>query len=103
MRENDPELRRLKEIERLARERFLRLSLPGSFAGMPKSSRPRKRFGGKRLPLSDLTATNDSRRRPMQGTWTGTRRPQVTPPHYIHGEKQSEAGAGRLWRTSDTT
>jgi hypothetical protein len=28
----------------------------------------------------------------MQGTWTGTRRPQVTPPHYIHGEKQSEAG-----------
>jgi hypothetical protein len=33
MRENDPELRRLKEIERLARERFLRLSLPGSFGG----------------------------------------------------------------------
>jgi len=31
--ENDPELRRLKENERLARERFLRLSLPGSFGG----------------------------------------------------------------------
>ena len=31
--ENDPELRRLKEIERLARERFLRLSLPGTFGG----------------------------------------------------------------------
>jgi hypothetical protein len=31
--ENDPELRRLKKIERLARERFLRLSLPGSFSG----------------------------------------------------------------------
>jgi hypothetical protein len=33
MRKNDPELRRLKEIERLARERFLRLSLPGTFGG----------------------------------------------------------------------
>jgi hypothetical protein len=33
MQDNDPELRRLKEIERLARERFLRLSLPGSFGG----------------------------------------------------------------------
>jgi hypothetical protein len=33
MRENDPELRRLKESERLARERFLRLSPPGSFGG----------------------------------------------------------------------
>jgi hypothetical protein len=30
---DDPELRRLKEIERLARERFLRLSLPGTFGG----------------------------------------------------------------------
>jgi hypothetical protein len=33
MLEDDPELRRLKEIERLARDRFLRLSLPGSFGG----------------------------------------------------------------------
>jgi hypothetical protein len=33
MQDNDPELRRLKEIERLARERFLRLSLPGGFGG----------------------------------------------------------------------
>ena len=31
--QDDPELRRLKEIERLARERFLRLSLPGTFGG----------------------------------------------------------------------
>lgn len=29
----DKELRRLKEVERLARERFLRLSLPGTFGG----------------------------------------------------------------------
>jgi hypothetical protein len=29
--QDDPELQRLKEIERLARERFLRLSLPGTF------------------------------------------------------------------------
>jgi hypothetical protein len=29
----DPELRRLKEIERLARDRFLRLGLPGTFGG----------------------------------------------------------------------
>ena len=33
MQENDPELRRLKEVERLERERFLRLSLPGTFGG----------------------------------------------------------------------
>jgi hypothetical protein len=33
MQEEDLELRRLKEIERLARERFLRLSLPGIFGG----------------------------------------------------------------------
>ena len=33
MLEDDPELRRLKEIERLARDRFLRLSLPGTFGG----------------------------------------------------------------------
>jgi hypothetical protein len=33
MQEDDPELRRLKEIERLARDRFLRLSLPGTFGG----------------------------------------------------------------------
>jgi hypothetical protein len=33
MLEDDPELRRLKEIERLARERFRRLSLPGTFGG----------------------------------------------------------------------
>ena len=31
--QDDPELQRLKEIERLARERFLRLSLPGTFGG----------------------------------------------------------------------
>ena len=31
--ENDPKLRRLKEIERLARDRFLRLRLPGTFGG----------------------------------------------------------------------
>jgi hypothetical protein len=29
----DDELRRLKEIERLARERYLRLSAPGTFGG----------------------------------------------------------------------
>jgi hypothetical protein len=33
MQEKDPKLRRLKEIERLARERFRRLSLPGTFGG----------------------------------------------------------------------
>jgi hypothetical protein len=33
MLKDDPELRRLKEIERLARDRFLRLSLPGTFGG----------------------------------------------------------------------
>jgi hypothetical protein len=31
--QDDPELRRLKEIERLARDRFLRLGLPGTFGG----------------------------------------------------------------------
>jgi hypothetical protein len=31
--QDDPELRRLKEIERLARDRFLRLGLPGTFCG----------------------------------------------------------------------
>jgi hypothetical protein len=31
MLEDDPELLRLKEIERQARDRFLRLSLPGTF------------------------------------------------------------------------
>ena len=56
--QDDPELRRLKEIQRLTRERFLRLSLPGSFGGVPKSSRPRKRFGGKRLPLFVHTGTS---------------------------------------------
>ena len=30
---HDPELNRLKEMERLARERFLRLSRPGMFGG----------------------------------------------------------------------
>jgi hypothetical protein len=32
--QDDPESRRLKEIERLARDRFLRLSLPGTFGGV---------------------------------------------------------------------
>jgi hypothetical protein len=31
--QDDPELRRLKEIERLARDRFLRLGLPSTFGG----------------------------------------------------------------------
>jgi hypothetical protein len=33
MQEEDLELRRLKEIERRARERYLRLSAPGTFGG----------------------------------------------------------------------
>jgi hypothetical protein len=33
MQEKDPELRRLKEVERLARNRLLRLSQPGTFGG----------------------------------------------------------------------
>ena len=33
MQEKDPELRRLKEIERLARDQLLRLSQPGTFGG----------------------------------------------------------------------
>jgi hypothetical protein len=33
MQEKDPELQRLEEIERLARDRLLRLSQPGTFGG----------------------------------------------------------------------
>jgi hypothetical protein len=59
MQDNDPELRRLKEIERLARERFLRLSLPGSFGGDAEVIKARKTFGGKRLPRFAHTGIND--------------------------------------------
>ena len=55
----DKELRRLKEVERLARERFLRLSLPGTFGGMPMSLKPQKTYGGKRLRPCARTGTND--------------------------------------------